>query len=70
MPKKARELGPLDVSRLNTVGFHPVGGVAGLGLQIVETLAKSWVLRAMVGGKRRKMGLGGYPDVRKGARGS
>lgn len=63
MPKKAKELGPLDASRLNAVGFHPVGGVAGLGLQIVESLAKSWVLRVMIGGRRRKMGLGGYPDV-------
>lgn len=56
-------MGPLEVSRLNSVGFHAVGGVSGLGLQIVESLAKSWVLRTMVGGNRRKMGLGGYPDV-------
>lgn len=63
MPKKATELGPLAVSRLAGQGFHAVGGVAGLGLQIVPSGAKSWVLRVTVGGKRRKMGLGGYPDV-------
>lgn len=63
MPKKAKELGPLDVSRLSEVGLTMVGGVAGLGLQVSPTGAKSWVLRVMVGGKRRDMGLGGYPDV-------
>lgn len=63
MPKIVDEIGPLSVSRLKAVGFHAVGGVSGLGLQVVESGARSWVLRAMVGGKRRKMGLGGYPDV-------
>lgn len=63
MPKKAVELGPLDVKRLTKPGFHFVGGVAGLALQIVPSGAKSWVLRVMVGAKRRKMGLGGFPDV-------
>lgn len=63
MPKKANEMGPLDVKRLSEPGLHFVGGVAGLGLQITDSGSKSWVLRSMVGGKRRKMGLGGYPDV-------
>ena len=63
MPKKAVELGALDVKRLSEPGMHFVGGVAGLGLQITPSGSKSWVLRVMVGAKRRKMGLGGFPDV-------
>lgn len=63
MPKKATELGPLAVSRLTAPGLHFVGGVAGLALQILPSGGRSWVLRARVGGKRRDMGLGGYPDV-------
>jgi integrase len=40
-----------------------VGGVAGLALQVTASGARSGILRARVGGKRRDMGLGGYPDV-------
>lgn len=63
MPKKAEELKALQVSRLTAPGLHPVGKVAGLGLQITESGAKSWILRTMVAGKRREMGLGAYPGV-------
>lgn len=63
MPKKARELGPLAVSRLKEPGRHPVGGVAGLLLQVSSTGARSWILRVVVAAKRRDMGLGGFPDV-------
>ncbi len=63
MPKKAKELSALEVSRLKAPGHHSVGGVAGLALQITETGARSWVLRATVGAKRRDIGLGGFPDV-------
>lgn len=63
MPRKAKELGPLDVGRLNKVGLSFVGGVDGLALQISKSGARSWILRAMVGGKRREIGLGGFPDV-------
>lgn len=63
MPKKAVELGALDVKRLTEPGMHFVGGVAGLALEIGPTGNKSWILRVMVGDKRRKMGLGGFPDV-------
>lgn len=63
MARKAKELGALEVGRLNSPGLHAVGGVAGLYLQVTDRGARSWILRAMVGGKRRDMGLGGYPDV-------
>jgi integrase len=63
VPKKAIELGPLQVSRLRRPGLHAVGGVAGLQLQVSEGGARSWVLRVMVGAKRRDVGLGGFPDV-------
>ena len=60
MPKIAIELGALAVSRLTEPGLHFVGGVPGLALQVLPSGARTWVLRATVGGKRREMGLGGY----------
>lgn len=64
MPRKAKELSALEVNRdLTAPGLHFVGGVAGLALQVTDRGARSWVLRVMVGGKRRDMGLGGFPDV-------
>ncbi|MFB3082023.1 MAG: tyrosine-type recombinase/integrase, partial [Gammaproteobacteria bacterium] len=63
MPKKAKELTPLEVKRKKKRGLHSVGGVAGLHLQIQASGARSWILRAVVGNKRRDIGLGGFPDV-------
>lgn len=63
MPKIAKELRALDISRLTEPGHHPAGGVVGLYLYITPTGAKSWVLRTMIAGKRRHMGLGPYPTV-------
>ena len=63
MAKKAKELGPLAVSKLSAPGLHFVGGVSGLALQVLPTGGRTWVLRATMGGKRRDMGLGGFPDV-------
>jgi integrase len=69
MPKRAREWTALDVKRAAHPGRHarnimkPVGGVAGLQLQISPNGAKSWLLRTVVGEKRRAVGLGPYPEV-------
>lgn len=64
MGRKAKELSPLEVSRdLKAPGMHFVGGVDGLALAVAPSGARSWILRVMVGGKRRDMGLGGFPDV-------
>lgn len=68
MPKVAKELSPLDVKRLQHSGRGrnycvPVGGVAGLMLQITPNNGKTWLLRVKVGAKRREIGLGGYPTV-------
>lgn len=66
MPVKAKELGALAVSRIaesKKRGMHAVGGVGGLLLQVTETGATSWMLRVMISGKRRGMGLGAYPAV-------
>jgi len=63
MPRVAKELGPLEVKRLTEPGCHPVGKVAGLMLQISESGSRSWILRTMVGKKRRNIGLGAYPGV-------
>lgn len=63
MPKKAEELAPLTVGRMTEPGLHFVGGVAGLILQVLPSGGRSWILRFSVAGKRRDMGLGGFPDV-------
>jgi integrase len=63
MGRKAVEKGAVVVARLTKPGMHFVGGVDGLALQVLPSGGRSWILRMMVGGKRRHMGLGGYPDV-------
>jgi len=69
MPKIVPPLTPVQINRLKKPGWHTVGGVAGLSLQIREPSqpeappARSWILRVMVGGKRQVVGLGSYPQV-------
>jgi Arm DNA-binding domain len=63
MGAKRRELGPLAVSHISREGIHFVGGVAGLGLNATQSGSRSWVLRYQIGGVRRDLGLGDYPDV-------
>lgn len=62
MPKRAKELSAVEVRRLSKPGTHAVGGVSGLLLQIGDG-RRSWILRTMVGGRRRNIGLGPFPEV-------
>jgi integrase len=63
MPKIAKELTALAVSKLRRTGLHAVGGAAGLGLKVTPSGSRAWVLRTVVAGKRREYGLGGFPTV-------
>jgi integrase len=58
-----KELGALAVSNIKRRGINFVGGVTGLAVNVIESGSRSWILRYQVGGKRRDMGLGGYPSV-------
>jgi len=66
MPKRAKEL---SVKELNSIiangksGIFPVGRVAGLNIQVRPPEAASWILRTTVNGKRKWIGLVGYPEV-------
>lgn len=63
MPRTAKPLNALNIKHLSAPGYHAVGTVTGLYLQVKPSGAKSWVLRIMVGKKRKDIGLGGYPAV-------
>ena len=65
MAEVARPLTALEVQRLETPGLHAVGTVPGLYLRVLPppSTAKVWALRLVVNGKRRELGLGGYPAV-------
>ena len=49
------------IRTLKTPGRHGDGD--GLHLKISEVGARSWILRVVIAGKRRDIGLGRYPDV-------
>ena len=63
MPRKAQELDHRAVEALRSPGLHFVGRVPGLALQVLPTGGRCWVLRFSFRGKRRDMGLGGYPEI-------
>lgn len=63
VPRIAKEMGPLAVKNLTTPGLWSVGGVAGLALRVSPTGSRHWVLRVVVAGKRRDLGLGAFPGV-------
>jgi integrase len=66
MPKSAgkhkyNRLTDLKVRRLSDKGRYGDGG--GLYLVVTASGSKQWVLRTMVNGRRKDIGLGGYPTV-------
>ena len=69
MPKIVTPLSDLQVRRITRVGWHAVGGVAGLLLQVRKPkkvgsqTPRSWILRVKVGDQRQPIGLGSYPQV-------
>ena len=69
MPKIAKPLNDMQVRRISRVGWHAVGGVAGLLLQVRKPskegaqIPRSWILRVKVGDERQPIGLGSYPQV-------
>ncbi len=68
MPKIAKELSALEVKRLCYTGTGQnqtvaVGGISGLLMQLTANGGRSWVLRTLVGGKRKEFGLGSFPEI-------
>ena len=60
--KRKSRLTAAQVKNLPPGEYHDGGGT-GLLLRVDETGARLWTQRLMVRGKRREMGLGGYPTV-------
>ena len=66
MPKKAAELNDKEVRAIvngGQKGIFPVGRIAGLSIQVTPPDAASWILRTVIDGKRKWIGLGSYPEV-------
>ena len=69
MPKIAKALSTVELNRITKGGWHAVGGVAGLLLQIRKPAQagapapRSWILRMRIGNERQLIGLGSYPQV-------
>lgn len=63
MPRLAKPLSAIEVKRLVAPGYHAVGHVPGLHLQVSDSGARSWILRVRAGGDRPEIGLGSYPGV-------
>ena len=69
MPKIAKELSALEVKRHRKPGWHAVGGVAGLVLQVGKPsqdnapIPRSWLLRFRYAGKREVVGIGPFPQI-------
>ena len=62
MPKRAKEISARQITSIKNDGRYAVGGVPGLYLH-VRGISRSWLLRVKVGGRRRDLGLGSFPEV-------
>ncbi|WP_200841097.1 tyrosine-type recombinase/integrase, partial [Geminicoccus flavidas] len=58
-----RRSGVLTARKVETAGQGVYEDGAGLRLIVKPSGSRSWVLRYQIGGKRRDMGLGRWPDV-------
>jgi len=63
MPKRARARSAIEIRRLTTPGIYAAGDVAGLHLRVKHRDSRAWILRVVIGAKRRDIGLGAYPSV-------
>ena len=58
---KRKQLTALKVRSLADPGTYTDGG--GLALRVQKSGGKNWICRLTIDGRRRNVGLGGYPDV-------
>ena len=56
-------MGHLTAAKVKSAGPGKYHDGQGLHLRVTNTESKSWFLRLTVDGRRRDMGLGGYPEV-------
>jgi hypothetical protein len=61
MARSHRRLTALSITRKKQPGYYADGD--GLYLQVTNTDARSWILRYMLAGRRREMGLGALSEV-------
>ena len=59
----ANRLAVKKIKALKDPGMHSDGQVTGLYLNVAETGSKSFIQRITFGGRRRDIGLGGYPST-------
>ena len=69
MPKVIKPLSAIAVSKIMTTGWHAVGGVSGLALQVRPSqgtnkqMQRCCILRTTIGNARVPLGLGNYPFI-------
>lgn len=69
MPKIIKQMTALAVNKIKKPGWHAVGGVSGLLLQVRDSetidgpLARSWILRVNIGNARVPLGIGSFSNL-------